>query len=77
MREGRTAGRVSGSLKGMASEGRGPGVVGSRGWMVVVALGILLMVISMARHAESLAWVGLVAAAVGMVGLVVHSVLGR
>ncbi|HMM96959.1 hypothetical protein [Phycicoccus sp.] len=42
-----------------------------------MALGILLMVISMARHAESLAWVGLVAAAVGMVGLVVHSVLGR
>ncbi len=52
-------------------------MVSARGWMLVVAVGIVAMVTGMATHASTVAWVGLVVAALGVVGLVGRSVLGR
>jgi hypothetical protein len=61
----------------MASSGQGLGVVTTRGWLVLVAVGVLVMVGALAAHANSVAWVGVVTAAVGVVGLVGRSVFSR
>ncbi len=61
----------------MASSGRGLGVGTTRGWLLLVAIGVLVMVSGMATHANTVAWVGLVTAAVGVIGLVGRSVFGR
>ena len=49
----------------------------TRAWLVVVAVSVLVLFIALAAHADSVAWAGLVTAAVGVFGLVVHAVFGE
>jgi hypothetical protein len=60
----------------MASQGQGLGVVTTRGWLAVVAVGLLVMVIGLVVQADSVAWAGLVTASIGVFGLVGHEVFG-
>ncbi len=43
----------------------------------MVALGVVVQFSALAVHANSVAWVGVVTAVVGVVGLVGHSVFGE
>jgi hypothetical protein len=47
-----------------------------RGWLAVVAVGVLVFVVALAAQADPVAWAGLVTAAVGVVGLVGQDVFG-
>jgi len=52
-------------------------VVTPRWWLAVVALGLLVLFVSLVVQADSTAWTGLVIAVVGVFGLVGHSVFGE